>query len=76
MSSCTKTTRLALSDTVLCKKVSSASRTVRESSRTVCKDLFASNVATNFKLCARMDCIIIYCITRTQIANLLRKLPV
>ena len=55
--------------TVLCKKVSLASRSVHEGS-------FARNVATNFKLHARMGCVIIYYITRTQIANLLRKLPV
>ena len=54
---------------VLCKKVSSASWSVREGS-------FAHNVATNFKLHAWMDCVIIYYITCTQIANLLCKSPV
>ena len=38
--------------------------------------LFARNVATNFKLHVWMDCVIIYYVTHTQIANLLRKSPV
>ena len=49
----------------LCKGL----RTVRECS-------FARNVETNFKLCAQMGCVIIYYVTRTQIANLLHKSPV
>ena len=62
--------------TVLCKKVSSASQSVRKGSRTFREGLFAHNVVTNFKLHARMDCVIIYYVTRTQTANLLRKSPV
>ena len=49
---------------------------LREGSRTVRESLFAHNVVTNFKLHAWMGCIIIYYVTRTQIANLLHKLPV
>ena len=52
-----------------CKSVCAGSRTVHE-------DSFAHNVATNFKLRAQMDCIIIYYVTCTQIANLLCKSPV
>ena len=69
--------------TVLCKKISSTSRsvceglwTVREPLQTVCEGSFACYVTTNFKLCARMGCVIIYYVIRKQIANLLRKLPV
>ena len=51
------------------KKVSSGSQTVSKGS-------FARNVATNFKLRARMGCVIIYYVTCTQIANLLGKFPV
>ena len=51
------------------KKVSSASRSVREG-------LFACNVVTNFKLRARMGCVIIYYVTHIQMANLLHKSPV
>ena len=58
------------------KIVSSASQSVCEGSRTVRKGLFACNIVTNFKLRTRMGCVIIYYITRTQIANLLRKSPV
>ena len=38
--------------------------------------LHIRNVATNFKLCAWMGCVTKYYVTRTQIANLLGKLPV
>ena len=58
------------------RKVSSASQTVHEGSQTVREGSFACNVATNFKLCARMGCIITYYVTRTQIANLLCKSPI
>ena len=51
------------------KKVSSGSQTVSKGS-------FARNVATNFKLRARMGCVIIYYVTCTQIAYLLGKSPV
>ena len=40
------------------------------------KGSFAHNVATNFKLRARMGCIIIYYVTCIKIANLLCNLPV
>ena len=67
--------------TVLCKTKflqlrEVASRIVCEPSRTVCEGSFARYVATNFKLRARMGCVTIYYVTRTQIANLLRKSPV
>ena len=58
---------------VLCKKVSSTLQSVSKGSRTVNEGLFARNVATNFKLRARMGCVIIYYVARTQTANLLRK---
>ena len=54
---------------VLYKKISSSSHTVREGS-------FARYIATNFKLHAWMGCVIIYYVTLTQNANLLRKSPV
>ena len=62
---------------VLCKKSFSASRTaaVHEGSRTK-EGSFARNVVTNFKLRTWMGCVIIYYITCTQNANLLRKSPV
>ena len=65
------------------KKVSLTLRSVCEGSQTVHKPLltlregsFARYIATNFKLRARMGCVIIYYVTCTQIANLLRKSPV
>ena len=39
----------------------------------VCEGSIARNIMTNIKLHAQMGRIIIYYITRTQIANLLRK---
>ena len=53
------------------KNVSSASRSVCKSLRTVREGSFARNVVTNFKLRARMGYIIIYYVTHIQIANLL-----
>ena len=53
------------------KNVSSASRSVCEGLWTVCEGSFARNVVTNFKLRARIGCVIIYYITHIQIANLL-----
>ena len=65
------------------KKVSSTLRSVRKGLQTVHKPSctvregsFALYVTTNFKLRARMGCIIIYYVTCTQIANLLCKSPV
>ena len=74
---------LLFTATVLRKKVSLASQSVREGSQTVHEGSrighegsFACNIATNFKLHAQMGCVIIYYTTGTQIANLLCKSPV
>ena len=53
------------------KIVSSASQSVLEGLRTVREGSFAHNVVTNFKLHARMGCVIIYYVAHIQIANLL-----
>ena len=61
--------------TIVYKKGSLVSQSVRKGSRTFREGLFAHNIVTNFKLHAQMGCVIYY-VTDTQIANLLCKSPV
>ena len=58
---------MEIGSTVACK---SASQTLHEGSRTFREGSFARNVATHFKLRARMGCAIIYYVTNVFIAKL------